>query len=57
MKHSRDIFYLTALILVIVAGCQTPLGKFNKQKQVVDNIQKKEDDNKQKQLESGRTFV
>ena len=42
MKHSRDIFYLTALILVIVAGCQTPLGKFNKQKQVVDNIQKKE---------------
>ena len=57
MKYSRDIFYLMALTLVVVAGCQTPLGKFNKQKQVVDNIQKKEDDNKQKQLESGRTFV
>ena len=57
MKHSKDIFYLMALTLVVVAGCQTPLGKFNKQKQVVDNIQKKEDDNKQKQLESGRTFV
>ena len=57
MKHSRDIFYLTALILIIVAGCQTPLGKFNKQKEVVDNIQRKEDVNKEKQLESGRTFV
>ena len=42
MKYSRDIFYLMALTLVVVAGCQTPLGKFNKQKQVVDNIQKKE---------------
>ena len=57
MKHSRDIFYITALILVIVAGCQTPLGRFNKQKEVVDNIQRKEDVNKEKQLESGRTFV
>ena len=57
MKYSRDIFYLMALTLVVVAGCQTPLGKFNKQKQVVDNIQRQEDDNKQKQLESGRTFV
>ena len=57
MNYTRDIFYLTALILVVVAGCQTPLGKFNKQKEVVDNIQKKEDANKEQQLESGRTFV
>ena len=40
MNYTRDIFYLTALILVVVAGCQTPLGKFNKQKEVVENIQK-----------------
>ncbi|HAI42350.1 MAG TPA: hypothetical protein DCM40_31690, partial [Maribacter sp.] len=57
MNYTRDIFYLTALILVVVAGCQTPLGKFNKQKEVVENIQKKEDANKEQQLESGRTFV
>lgn len=57
MPHARDIFYLTALILVIVAGCRTPLGNFNKQKAVVENIQKQEDVNKEKQLESGRTFV
>ncbi len=57
MKHSKDIFYIMALCLVVVAGCQTPLGKFNKQKNVVDNIQRKEDVNKEKQLESGRTFV
>ena len=35
MKYSRDIFYVTALILIVVAGCQTPLGRFNKQDAVV----------------------
>ena len=44
MPHARDIFYLTALILVIVAGCRTPLGNFNKQKAVVENIQKQEEE-------------
>ena len=57
MHYARDIFYLTALVLVIAAGCRTPLGNFNKQKAVVENIQKQEDVNKEKQLESGRTFV
>ena len=57
MKHSKDIFYILALFLVVVGGCQTPLGKFNKQKDVVDGIQRKEDANKNQQIESGRTFV
>ena len=30
MKYSRDIFYLLALSLVVIGGCATPLGKFNK---------------------------
>ena len=46
-----------ALTLVVVAGCRTPLGNFNKQKEVVEEIQRKEDVNKEKQIESGRTFV
>ena len=53
----KDVCYASSLTLLILVGCQTPLGKFNKQKQVVDNIQKQEDANKQKQIESGRTFV
>ena len=53
----KDVCYVTALVLLCLSGCQTPLGKFNKQKEVVQEIQKKEDDNKEKQLESGRTFV
>ena len=53
----KDVCYVTALVLLCLSGCQTPLGKFNKQKEVVDNIQKQEDANKEKQLESGRTFV
>ena len=57
MKYSKDVFYTFALCLVVVAGCRTPLGNFNKQKEVVDNIQKKEDANQQEQIESGRTFV
>ena len=51
MHYARDIFYLTALVLVIAAGCRTPLGNFNKQKAVVENIQKQEDANKEKQLD------
>ena len=57
MKHTKDICYASALILLMMVGCQTPLGKFNKQKEVVDNIQRKENVNKDKQIESGRTFV
>jgi len=57
MKYTKDTFYLLALTLVVVAGCRTPLGNFNKQKEVVQEIQKKEDANKEKQIESGRTFV
>ena len=38
MKYSRDIFYTTALILVVVAGCQTPLGRFNKKEAVDDEV-------------------
>jgi hypothetical protein len=53
----KDVCYVTALVLLCLSGCQTPLGKFNKQKEVVQEIQKKEDDNKERQLESGRTFV
>ena len=53
----KDVCYITALILLVLSGCQTPLGKFNKQKEVVETIQRKEDVNKEKQLESGRTFV
>ena len=57
MKYSRDIFYVTALILIVVAGCQTPLGRFNKQDAVVQNIERKQNENSSKQVESGRTFV
>ena len=57
MKYSRDIFYITALILVVVAGCQTPLGRFNKKEAVVENIERKQTANTGKQVESGRTFV
>tara|TARA_B100000287_G_scaffold421415_1_gene462082 strand:+ start:1571 stop:2347 length:777 start_codon:yes stop_codon:yes gene_type:complete len=57
MNYSKDVFYIAALCLVVVGGCSTPLGKFNKQKAVVDNIQKQESVNKDEQIESGRTFV
>ena len=56
MKYSKDVFYTFALCLIVVAGCRTPLGNFNKQKEVVDNIQKQEDANQQELIESGRTF-
>jgi hypothetical protein len=54
---TKDVCYVSALILLVMAGCQTPLGKFNKQKNVVENIQRQEDTNKDQQIESGRTFV
>jgi hypothetical protein len=57
MKYSKDIFYLLALALVVVGGCATPLGLFNKQQKKVDNIKTEVDVNKEKQVESGRTFV
>ena len=53
----KDVCYVSALILLVLAGCQSPLGKFNKQKNVVDNIQRQEDTNKDQQIETGRTFV
>ena len=57
MKYSKDIFYLLALTLVVVGGCATPLGIFNKQQKKVDNIKTEVNVNKEKQVESGRTFV
>ena len=54
---TKDVCCVSALILLVLVGCQTPLGKFNKQKNVVDNIQRQEDTNKNQQIESGRTFV
>jgi len=57
MKYSKDIFYLFALCLVVVGGCATPLGKFNKQEAVVENIERQQNENTSKQVESGRTFV
>ena len=46
-----------ALTLVVVGGCATPLGLFNKQQKKVDNIKTEVNVNKEKQVESGRTFV
>tara|TARA_R100000008_G_scaffold85885_2_gene77009 strand:+ start:3916 stop:4692 length:777 start_codon:yes stop_codon:yes gene_type:complete len=57
MRFTKDLFYLTALSLVVISGCQSPLGKFNKQQKVVDNLKTEVDQNKEKQIESGRTFV
>ena len=53
----KDTCYITVIILLIMAGCATPLGRFNKQQKVVDNIKTEVDVNKDKQVESGRTFV
>ena len=53
----KDTCYVTVIILLIMAGCATPLGRFNKQQKVVDNIKTEVDVNKDKQVESGRTFV
>jgi len=53
----KDTCYVTVIIMLIMAGCATPLGRFNKQQKVVDNIKTEVDVNKDKQVESGRTFV
>ena len=53
----KDTCYVTVIILLIMAGCATPLGRFNKQQKVVDNIKTEVDVNREKQVESGRTFV
>jgi len=56
-NYFKDAFYLLALSLVIISGCATPLGKFNKQENVVQNIQHEKSANENEQIESGRTFV
>jgi len=53
----KDVCYVSAIMMLIIVGCSTPLGKFNKQQKVVDNIRSEVDVNKDKQIESGRTFV
>jgi hypothetical protein len=52
---SNKITYVC--VALIAAGCSTPLGKFNKQKDVVTGISQNIDKNKEKEIESGRTFV
>ena len=52
---SNKITYVC--LALIAAGCSTPLGKFNKQKDVVTGISQNIDKNKEKEIESGRTFV
>ena len=56
-SYTKDIFYIMALCLVVVGGCATPLGKFNKKEAVVENIERKQTENTNQQVESGRTFV
>lgn len=53
----KDVFYIMALSLVVIGGCATPLGKFNKKEAVVESIERKQTENTNKQVESGRTFV
>ena len=53
----KDLFYIMALSLVVIAGCATPLGKFNKKQAVVENIEREQVSNTNQQVESGRTFV
>jgi hypothetical protein len=53
----KDVCYVSAIIMLVMAGCATPLGIFNKQQKKVDNIKTEVNVNKEKQLESGRTFV
>ena len=53
----KDTCYVTVIIMLIMAGCATPLGPFNKQQKKVDNIKTEVNVNKEKQVESGRTFV
>jgi hypothetical protein len=53
----RDSFYILVIVCMVVGGCSTPLGNFMKQKKVVDNIERKQTENTNQQVESGRTFV
>jgi hypothetical protein len=48
-NYFKDVFYIMALSLVVLGGCATPLGKFNKQEKVVENIQQEKDNNDTKQ--------
>ena len=48
---------LIALSLVVIVGCATPLGRFNKKEAVVESIERKQTENTNEQVESGRTFV
>ena len=53
----KDVCYVSAIIMLIIVGCQSPLGRFNKQQKVLDNIKTEVNVNKDKQVESVRTFV
>jgi hypothetical protein len=53
----RDSFYILVITCIIVGGCASPLGRFNKQEKVVENIERKQTENTDQQVESGRTFV
>ena len=57
MNYVKDLFYITALVLVTIAGCRSPLGKFNNTQEQVDTIETKVQQNENQQVESGRTFV
>lgn len=50
-QHMKDVFYITALSLVVVAGCATPLGKFNKKEAVVQNIERQQPKEIKKQFQ------
>lgn len=56
-SYTKDIFYTMALCLVVAGGCATPLGKFNKKEAVVESIERRQTENSNQQVESGRTFV
>ena len=47
---SNKITYVC--VALIAAGCSTPLGKFNKQKDVVTGISQNIDKNKEKEIET-----
>ncbi len=55
--YIKDAFYLTAILTIYMSSCSTPLGKFNKQENKVQNIKMEVDENKEEQIESGRTYV
>lgn len=55
--YARDSFYLIAILTIYMSSCATPLGKFNKEENKVQNIKQEVNENKEKQVESGRTYV